>query len=452
MKNLMKYLSPFAPDISGAVEVLFGLGGLVVIIDAGGCTGNVCGFDEPRWFQRKSAVFSAGLRDLDAILGRDRLMLDKTEQVLRDMDAKFVAFVGTPVPSVIGTDFRGLAGEAARRFGLPVFSIDTNGMDLCDRGAEKAYLALVRYALSAAGKGGAQKISAPNSGNRGTQKAGASNPDDRGTQKKSRPALLVLGCTPMDLAPGDTEEAVRERLLSSGRWDDVLILGQHFEDLAKIPEVTESLVIAPSGLAAAKELNRKCGIPCQVGYPLPEAMLRNLQDASAAGRTARSAVSGAASAAADGTARTAAGGAASAAAGRTARSAVSGAASAAAGGNSGRTLIIHQAVLASEIRRRLEAPGSNLSGEKPSGDISDGGIQIGTFFAAPKELMREGDVHLKDEDAFIRLVSEGHYGCIAADPLLARAVPQAMRENVRFLPLEHFAVSGNTSTEPSALQ
>lgn len=436
MKNLMKYLSPFAPDISGAVEVLFGLGGLVVIIDAGGCTGNVCGFDEPRWFQRRSAVFSAGLRDLDAILGRDRLMLDKTEQVLRDMDAKFVAFVGTPVPSVIGTDFRGLAGAAARRFGLPVFSIDTNGMDLCDRGAEKAYLALVRYALSAAGKGGAQKISAPNSGNRGTQKAGASNTDNRVTQKKSRSALLVLGCTPMDLAPGDTEEAVRERLLSSGRWDDVLILGQHFEDLARIPEVTGSLVIAPSGLAAAKELNRKCGIPCQVGYPLPEAMLRNLQDASAAGRTARSAVSGAASAAADGTTRTAAGGAAGAA----------------AGGNSGRTLIIHQAVLASEIRRRLEAPGSNLSGEKPSGDISDGGIQIGTFFAAPKELMREGDVHLKDEETFIRLVTEGHYGCIAADPLLARAIPRAQRETVRFLPLEHFAVSGNTFTEPSALQ
>ena len=49
MKGLWKYLSPFAPDISGAVEVLFKMNGLIVIIDAGGCTGNVCGFDEPRW-------------------------------------------------------------------------------------------------------------------------------------------------------------------------------------------------------------------------------------------------------------------------------------------------------------------------------------------------------------------------------------------------------------------
>ena len=71
MKGLWKYLSPFAPDISGAVEVLFKMNGLIVIIDAGGCTGNVCGFDEPRWKSEKSAIFSAGLRDLDAILGRD---------------------------------------------------------------------------------------------------------------------------------------------------------------------------------------------------------------------------------------------------------------------------------------------------------------------------------------------------------------------------------------------
>ena len=49
MRGLRKYLTPFAPDQSGAVSVLFELGGIVVICDAGGCTGNVCGFDEPRW-------------------------------------------------------------------------------------------------------------------------------------------------------------------------------------------------------------------------------------------------------------------------------------------------------------------------------------------------------------------------------------------------------------------
>ncbi len=60
MKGLRKYLTPFAPDQSGAVSVLYELGGMLVICDAGGCTGNVCGFDEPRWFETRSAVFSAG--------------------------------------------------------------------------------------------------------------------------------------------------------------------------------------------------------------------------------------------------------------------------------------------------------------------------------------------------------------------------------------------------------
>ena len=43
MKGLRKYLTPFAPDQSGAVSVLYELGGILVICDAGGCVGNVCG-------------------------------------------------------------------------------------------------------------------------------------------------------------------------------------------------------------------------------------------------------------------------------------------------------------------------------------------------------------------------------------------------------------------------
>ena len=60
MRGLRKYLTPFAPDQSGAVSVLYEFGGIIVICDAGGCTGNICGFDEPRWFESKSALFSAG--------------------------------------------------------------------------------------------------------------------------------------------------------------------------------------------------------------------------------------------------------------------------------------------------------------------------------------------------------------------------------------------------------
>ena len=43
MKGLLKYLSPFAPDQSGAAAVLYNFGGLLIICDAGGCAGEVRG-------------------------------------------------------------------------------------------------------------------------------------------------------------------------------------------------------------------------------------------------------------------------------------------------------------------------------------------------------------------------------------------------------------------------
>ena len=108
MRGLRKYLTPFAPDQSGAVSVLYEFGGIIVICDAGGCTGNICGFDEPRWFESKSALFSAGLRDMDAILGRDDRLVAKLADAVTKLDAKFAAIIGTPVPAVIGTDYHAL--------------------------------------------------------------------------------------------------------------------------------------------------------------------------------------------------------------------------------------------------------------------------------------------------------------------------------------------------------
>ena len=143
MRGLRKYLTPFAPDQSGAVSVLFELGGIVVICDAGGCTGNVCGFDEPRWFEQKSAIFSAGLRDMDAILGRDDRLVAKLADVVQKIDATFVAVIGTPVPAVIATDYLALKRMSEKKIKLPILTVDTDGMELYDKGEAVSYTHLV---------------------------------------------------------------------------------------------------------------------------------------------------------------------------------------------------------------------------------------------------------------------------------------------------------------------
>ncbi len=59
MKGLRKYLSPFTPDQSGAVSVLFHYGGMLILMDAGGRVGNICGYDEPRWDKKKRVRYLA---------------------------------------------------------------------------------------------------------------------------------------------------------------------------------------------------------------------------------------------------------------------------------------------------------------------------------------------------------------------------------------------------------
>lgn len=143
MKGLRKVLTPFAPDQSGASGVLYQMGGLIVIIDAGGCTGNVCGFDEPRWHESRSAVFSAGLRDMDAILGRDELLASKIRSASERIDTSFVAVIGTPVPATIGTDYKALKKLIESKVDIPVLPVITNGMKLYNEGEKQAYKALI---------------------------------------------------------------------------------------------------------------------------------------------------------------------------------------------------------------------------------------------------------------------------------------------------------------------
>ena len=84
-------------------------GGMLVICDAGGCTGNVCGFDEQDGLKQEVRVFSAGLRDMDAILGRDDRLVAKLADAAEKLDVTFAAVIGTRSCS----DRDGLPGAGA---------------------------------------------------------------------------------------------------------------------------------------------------------------------------------------------------------------------------------------------------------------------------------------------------------------------------------------------------
>ena len=255
VRGLWKGLTPFAPDQSGAASVFYELGGILVICDAGGCTGNVCGFDEPRWFGERSAIFSAGLRDMDAILGRDDRLVAKLTDAAEKIDANFAAVIGTPVPAVIATDYRALQRMCEKKTNLPILTVDTNGMELYDVGEEKAWLTLFK---TFAGKDVA------------SQKE-ASEEDDSSKKMK----IGVLGLTPHDVSDLNIEEKFRK---SENENTHYICYGMRagINKVKTAGSADKNLVVAPAALETAKYLEKEFGTPYEVGYPFVDELIPEL--------------------------------------------------------------------------------------------------------------------------------------------------------------------------------
>ena len=246
MRGLRKYLTPFAPDQSGAVSVLYELGGIIVICDAGGCTGNVCGFDEPRWFERKSAVFSAGLRDMDAILGRDDRLVAKLVDAAEKVEAGFAAVIGTPVPAVIGTDYQALKRMCEKKTDLPVLAVNTGGMELYDGGERKAYLELFKVFAR-------EKL-----------------PVETGR-------VGILGMTPQDVSDLKAADKLREKFKSQGHQAVCYGMGDGLDEVKKASSVEKNIVVSPAALECARYLEKTFGTPYEVGYPLVEELVPDME-------------------------------------------------------------------------------------------------------------------------------------------------------------------------------
>lgn len=172
---------------------------------------------------------------MDAILGRDDLMIEKIMKVIHAFDLNFIALIGTPVPAVIGTDYRGLKRLLEKKTHLPVLAIDTNGMSLYDEGVMKAYQELVKLPQTAC---------------------------------ETQPHKLgLLGYTPLDFSASQLE-AIKAYYQAQGY--DVVALAQ--DDVTPFLELTsfaKMVVVSPAAVKAARYLERHYHIPYEMlSYPL----------------------------------------------------------------------------------------------------------------------------------------------------------------------------------------
>ena len=379
MKGLRKYLTPFAPDQSGAVSVLYELGGMLVICDAGGCTGNVCGFDEPRWFETRSAVFSAGLRDMDAILGRDDRLVAKLADAAEKLDVTFAAVIGTPVPAVIGTDYRALERMLSKKTDLSVLTVNTDGMELYDRGEEKAYLALF-------GRFAGENVDVEPGNIEKTQTAESCDGKRNGKNEdvsvdiEDRPRVGIIGMTPQDVSDLKAAEEIRKLYADQGLRAVCYGMGDGLKEVKKASLTVKNVVVSPAALKAAQYLQKKFGTPYEIAYPLASEFVPEVNY------------------------------------------------------QGKKILIVQQQVIANAVRKEIE----KRTGEKEAITTATWFMRKEEILT-DLNVDAADDISLKEEDDFISLVEKEGYDVIFADPCMERMIPGF--EGV-FIPLTHFAVSG----------
>lgn len=379
MKGLRKYLTPFAPDQSGAVSVLYELGGMLVICDAGGCTGNVCGFDEPRWFETRSAVFSAGLRDMDAILGRDDRLVAKLADAAEKLDVTFAAVIGTPVPAVIGTDYRALERMLAKKTELPVLTVNTDGMELYDRGEEKAYLALF-------GRFAGENVDVEPGNIEKTQTAESCDGKRNGKNEdvsvdiEDRPRVGIIGMTPQDVSDLKAAEKIRKLYADQGLCAVCYGMGDGLEEVRNASLAAKNVVVSPAALKAAQYLQKKFGTPYEIAYPLVSELVPEVNY------------------------------------------------------QGKKILIVQQQVIANAVRKEIE----KRTGEKEAITTATWFMRKEEILT-DLNVDAADDISLKEEDDFISLVEKEGYDVIFADPCMERMIPGF---EGTFIPLTHFAVSG----------
>ncbi len=148
-----------------------------------------------------------------------------------------------------------------------------------------------------------------------------------------------------------------------------------FDDVVRAAAAEKSVVLAPSGLAAAKLLQQRFGTPYEFYQKVTPPMAYQKGHAHLAGK---------------------------------------------------RVLVVDQQVAANAMREELLARGA-------------ASVTCATWFMQVPELMREGDVRLREEDDFEELVYEGGFDVLVGDPTLWRIVPEYAGETID---VPQFPVSG----------
>lgn len=239
MRDMRFTIPNLTPDLGGAASLLYEMGGMTIFHDAAGCCENYAAFDEPRLMKGGSMVYSSSLLQMDAVLGNDEPLIAGAVETAARLKPRFIAILGTPVPSVIGMDLDGIAVEIESRAGIPAFAVHTGGLEPYTEGAGQALCALLkRFVRELRGE---------------------------------RAGVNLLGATPLDFDAGLIARMKRTLEGEGLHANSALCMGASLEDVESASCAAYNIAVSRAGLPAARYLYERFGTPFDVFTPLTAA-------------------------------------------------------------------------------------------------------------------------------------------------------------------------------------
>lgn len=255
MKQIASRISIYSADAFGICSALYELGGLCVMHDASGCNSTYNTHDEPRWYDFDSMVYISGLSEMEAIMGDDQKFIDDIVYTAKELSPNFIAMAGTPIPTMIGTDFKAIANIIEKETNIPTFGFDTTGMHSYVSGAYKAFEALAKRFLKRNDKE-----------SRGEKKESI----DKESREVKNTIIKVniLGATPLDFSINKSVEAM-VALLKENNFEVISTwaMGSSLEYIKNAGDADVNLVVSYSGMGAAKYMYENLNIPYVIGTP-----------------------------------------------------------------------------------------------------------------------------------------------------------------------------------------
>ena len=255
MKQIASRISIYSADAFGVCSALYELGGLCVMHDASGCNSTYNTHDEPRWYDFDSMVYISGLSEMEAIMGDDQKFIDDIVYTAKELNPNFIAMAGTPIPTMIGTDFKAIANIIEKETNIPTFGFDTTGMHSYVSGAYKAFEALAKRFLKRNDK---------------ESRAEEKESIDKESREVKNTIIKVniLGVTPLDFSINKSVEAMVD-LLKENNFEVISTwaMGSSLDDIKNAGDADVNLVVSYSGIGAAKYMYENLNIPYVIGTP-----------------------------------------------------------------------------------------------------------------------------------------------------------------------------------------